>query len=145
MFAGISPYSIVIAKKLKEKKKKALIISNEINKKANTAAKKNIQLNKLQDYITLIPGDSKNLTKKTKEKFDIIIMPRPNLKETFLKTALNLSKKGTIIFYHGFGKKEDVINEIKKDTKNKIGKINIRKAGDIGPYIYRWQAKFKVK
>jgi tRNA (guanine37-N1)-methyltransferase len=145
MFAGISPYPIIIAKKLKEKKKKTLIISNEINKKANTAAKKNIQLNKLQDYITLIPGDSKNLTKKTKEKFDIIIMPRPNLKETFLKTALNLSKKGTIIFYHGFGKKEDVINEIKKDTKNKIGKINIRKAGDIGPYIYRWQAKFKVK
>ena len=145
MFAGISPYSIVIAKKLKEKKKKALIISSEINKRANIFAKKNIQLNKLQNYITLIPGDSKNLSKKTKEKFDIILMPRPNLKETFLKTALNLSKKGTIIFYHGFGKKEEVINEIKKDTKNKIGKIQIRKAGDIGPYIYRWQAKFKVK
>ena len=71
-------------------------------------------------------------------------MPRPNLKDTFLKTALKLSKKGTIIFYHGFGTKESVLEEIKKDTKGKIGKIKIRKAGDIGPYIYRWQAQFKV-
>ena len=50
-------------------------------------------------------------------------MPRPNLKDTFLKSALKLSKKGTTIFYHGFGTKEEVLSEIKKDTKNKIGKI----------------------
>jgi tRNA G37 N-methylase Trm5 len=72
-------------------------------------------------------------------------MPRPNLKETFLKEILKLSYKGTRIYYHGFGKKEDVLNEIKKDTKNKIGKIKIRKAGDIAPYEFRWLASFKVK
>lgn len=72
-------------------------------------------------------------------------MPRPNLKDTFLKTALKLSKKGTTIFYHGFGTKEEVLNEIRKDTKGKIGKVKIRKAGDIGPYVFRWQAIFKVK
>ena len=72
-------------------------------------------------------------------------MPRPNLKETFLPTALKFSKKGTTIFYHGFGTKEKVLNEIKKDTKGKTEKINIRKAGDIGPYKFRWQAQFKIK
>jgi len=128
MFAGISPY-----------------ISNELNKKANKESKRNIKLNKLQNYIKLINGDAKKLPIKIKNKFDIILMPRPNLKETFLKTALKLSKKGTIIFYHGFGTKEEVLSEIKKDTKGKIGKISIRKAGDIGPYAYRWQAIFKVK
>ena len=142
MFAGIAPYPIVIAKKLKQQKKQFHIYSNELNKKANQEAKKNIALNKLQKQITLIPGDAKKI--KTKQKFDIILMPRPNLKDTFLKTALKLSKKGTTIFYHGFGTKEEVLNEIKKDTKNKIKRIRIRKAGDIGPYVYRWQAVFKV-
>ncbi len=145
MFAGISPYPIVIAKKLKESKKKATIISNELNRKANNEAKKIIQLNKFQKEITLIGGDAKKLPLKLKDKFDIILMPRPNLKDTFLKTALKLSKKGTTIFYHGFGTKESVLKEIEKDTIGKIGKIKIRKAGDIGPYIYRWQAQFKVK
>jgi tRNA (guanine37-N1)-methyltransferase len=145
MFAGISPYPIVIAKKLKQSKKDAIIISNELNKKANSEAKKIIKLNKLQEKITLVGGDAKKLPIKLKEKQDIIIMPRPNLKDTFLKTALKLSKKGTTIFYHGFGTKEAVLKEIKKDTKGKIGKIKIRKAGDIGPYVYRWQAQFKVK
>jgi len=141
MFAGIAPYPIVIAKKLKQRKIDAKITANELNKKANIFAEKNIYLNKLENYITLKKGNAKNL----KGKFDIILMPRPNLKETFLKTALKLSKKGTTIFYHGFGTKENVLEEIKKETNNKIGKIIIRKAGDIGPHIYRWQAKFKVK
>ena len=145
MFAGISPYPIVIAKKLKQSKKQATMISNELNKKANIYGRKNIILNKLQNNIILIGGDAKKLPTKLKEKFEIILMPRPNLEDTFLKTALKLSKKGTIIFYHGFGTKKDVLDEIKKHTGNKIGKISIRKAGDIGPYKYRWQTKFKVK
>ena len=147
MFAGISPYPIVIAKKLKQAKKSFHIYANELNKKANKESERNIKLNKLQNYITLINGDASRLptTNYQLPKFDIILMPRPNLKDTFLKTALKLSKKGTTIFYHGFGTKESVLNEIKKDTKGKIGKIEIRKAGDIGPYIYRWQTQFKIK
>ena len=133
---------------------------------ANIAGKKNIILNNLQNKIILVEGDAKKLPTKLKElqakrtkltgglnvkgtlvpfRFDIILMPRPNLKDTFIDTALKLSKKGTTIFYHGFGTKEEVLNEIKENTKNKIGKISIRKAGDIGPYKYRWQAKFKVR
>ncbi|MFH0808584.1 MAG: hypothetical protein V1888_03130 [archaeon] len=145
MFAGISPYPITIAKKLKQANKKATIISNELNKKANKESERNINLNKLQDYIKLINGDAKKLPTKTYGAFDIILMPRPNLKDTFLETALKLSKKGTTIFYHGFGTYESVLKEIKKDTEDKIGRITIRKAGDIGPYAFRWQAIFKVK
>jgi len=145
MFSGVSPYPIVIAKKLSEKKKKAEIISNELNKKANVYGKKNIFLNKFEDYITLIEGNAENLPKKLKKKFDVILMPRPALKKTFLKTALMLSKKGTVIYYYGFGSMNDVLGEIKRDTKGKRGKILIRKAGDIGPSRYRWQARFRVK
>lgn len=152
MFAGIAPYPITIAKKLKQQKKNFHIYSNELNKEANRSAKENIAINKLQNQITLLPGDANKIHQNTKtpkhqntKNYDIILMPRPNLPETFLIPALKLSKPGTTIFYHGFGTKEKVLEEIKKDTKGKIGKITIRKAGDIGPYIFRWQAIFKVK
>lgn len=145
MFAGVCPYPIVIAKRLAKTKKKALIVSNELNEKAIFYGKKNISLNKLDKNISIIGGNANDLPKKLKKKFDVILMPRPNIKDTFLKTALKLSKKGTIIFYHGFGTKEEVLDEIKKETKGKIGEISIRKAGDIGPHKYRWQAVFKVK
>src|SRR5271157_243503 len=51
MFAGISPYSIVIAKLSKAGE----VYSNEINKKANEYAKLNIELNKLKNRVQLIP------------------------------------------------------------------------------------------
>ncbi len=147
MFGGIAPLPIVIAKILKQKNKlnNIKIISNELNRKANKYAEKNIKLNKFQDNILIMGGDAKKLPDKLKEKFDFILMPRPNLKETFLKTALKLSKKSAIIYYHGFGTKEGVINEIKQNTNNKISKIKIQKAGEIAPYKYRWLAVFKVK
>ncbi len=145
MFAGIAPYPITIAKKLKQAGKTATIISNELNKKANKFARENIRINKLQDYVSISRGDARKLPSIIKDKFDIILMPRPNLPATFLKTAIKLSKKGTTIFYHGFGTKEEVLKEIKKDTGDKIGAIKIRRAGDIGVYKYRWQAQFKVK
>jgi tRNA G37 N-methylase Trm5 len=144
MFSGVGPYPIVVAKILKRNGIKAKIFSNELNEKANYYEKKNIILNKLTDYVFQICGDARKIPKMTKEKFDVVLMPRPNIEETFLKTAIRVSKKGARIFYHGFGVEEKVIEEIRKDAGKKIGKIEIRKAGDIGPNIYRWQASFKV-
>lgn len=148
MFAGVAPYPIAIANKIKEKNRliKAEIISNELNRKANIFAEQNIKLNHFENYVHVVPGDSNKLPEKMKGfKADFIIMPRPNLKDTFLKATLKLSKKGTLIYYHGFGEKQQVIDEIKRDTNNKIGKISIEKAGEIAPYKFRWLAKFVVK
>ena len=142
MFAGVAPFPIVLARMLKSKKKKAQIISSELNKLASEYAEKNVRLNKLEDYIKVIEGDSRKLKE---EKFDVILMPRPNLEETFLDAALKFSKKGTRIYYHGFGTEEKVFDEIKKDAGKKIGKIKIRKAGDIAPRKWRWLAEFEVK
>ncbi len=145
MFAGVGPYPIVIAKKLQKNNFKFEIYSNELNKEANFYSEKNVKINKVEKNFYFVNGDAKKLTNKKIGKFDIILMPRPNIKDSFLDTAINLSKKGTTIFYHGFGDREGVIDEIKKDTKNRIGSIDIRKAGDIAPHKYRWQAKFKIK
>lgn len=145
MFSGVGPYPIVLAKKVKKLKIKSLIFSNELNKVANEYEKENILLNKVSDYVIQFPGDARTLPERLNHKFDVILMPRPNIQDTFLDVALKLSKRGTVIFYHGFGTKEKVLDEIKKDCGKRIGKIDIRKAGDIGPRVYRWQSTFKVK
>lgn len=143
MFAGVAPFPIVLARMLKTKKKSVKIISSELNKDASEYAKKNVKANKVENLVDVLVGDSRKL--KVKEKFDVILMPRPNLEETFLDAALKFSKKGTKIYYHGFGTEEKVLEEIKKDAGKKIGKIKIRKAGDIAPGKWRWQAEFSVK
>ncbi len=149
MFAGVSPYSIVIAKNSKAKK----VYSNEINREANKYAKLNIELNSLKDKVELIPGDMKKVTdnlKKQKKEFDVIVMPRPQLKETFLKQAFMLSKKGTRIFYYDFckiGEEKEIIDKIKEEAKKAKKKIKIlrkKKAGEIAPFKVRLRVDFVI-
>ncbi|MBI5803348.1 methyltransferase domain-containing protein [Candidatus Pacearchaeota archaeon] len=145
MFSGVGPFSIVIAKNSKAKK----VTSVEINKKANEYAEQNVELNKLKDKVELIQGNIKKIYKKI-PKFDVIVMPRPKLKETFLKEAFSLSKKGTRIFYYDFCK-EDEIEKLKGKIKNeakksgkKIKILNVKKAGEIGVYKFRMRIDLLV-
>jgi len=146
MFAGVAPFSIVIAKSSKADK----VYSNEINRTANKYAELNIQLNKLKDKVELISGDIKRVSKNIKKKFDVIVMPRPQLKDSFLEDAFKLTKKGTRIYYYDFCRIEDcdkIVDKIKeeaKKAKKKIKILNKKKAGEIAPYKIRFRVDFKV-
>lgn len=149
MFAGVGPFSIVIAKKSQAKK----IVSNEINREANKYAKLNLELNKVKNKIELANGDAKKVCEKFQEekrKFDFIVMARPNLRETFLEDAFKVSKKGTRISYYGFCRIEDVdkiVEQIKSEAKKSRKKIKILKtkaAGEIAPYKIRVRVDFKI-
>lgn len=148
MFAGVAPYSIVIAKNSKATR----VVSNEINRKANKYAELNIQLNKLKNKVEVLPGDIKRLVKqkKIKEKFDVIVMPRPRLKDTFLKEAFALSRKGTRIYYYDFCKIDEineVVNKVKQEAKacnKKIRIIKRKRAGEIAPFKVRIRLDFRV-
>jgi len=149
MFAGVAPFSIVIAKNSSAKK----VYSNEINRIANKYARLNVELNKVKNKIEFVDGDAKRVCEKLqneKKKFDVIVMARPNLKETFLQDAFKVSKKGTRIFYYGFCKVEDVdkvVGQIKEEAKLSKKKIKILKtkhAGEIAPYKIRVRVDFRV-
>ncbi|VVB80219.1 tRNA (guanine(37)-N1)-methyltransferase Trm5b [uncultured archaeon] len=151
MFGGVAPQAIVLAKLFKKNKLSIEIISSELNKKACEFAEKNVEMNKVQDYVQVVCGDSRkfcvNSASRKKDKFDFILMLRPNLEDTFLDAALKVAKKGTLIYYHGFGEEEKVRNEIERDLK-KFGKkykiTEFRKAGDIGVKKFRWNVKIKI-
>jgi len=144
MFAGVAPYSIVIAKNSRAKR----IYSNEINREANKYGRLNAELNKVKNKIIFLDGDIKKV--KLKNKFGVIVMPRPQLKETFLKEAFRFSKKGTKIYYYDFCKENEIdmiVNKIKNEAKKvhkKIKILKIKKAGEIAPYKFRVRVDFRV-
>lgn len=149
MFAGISPFPIVVAKNTKVKK----IYSNELNKKANEYGEINIKKNKVQDKVELVPGDIKKVAlklKADKKTFDLIMMTRPNLDETFLKEAFTLSRDGTRIYYHAFchvDDKEKQVEIIKSEAKKHgfdTRILNTKDIGDIAPGKVRFRIYFKV-
>ena len=146
MFSGVAPFPIVIAKHSKPKK----IISVELGKECAKYAKENIEMNKVENIISHIQGDVKRIIPKLKEKFEEIVMPRPNLEDTFLKDAFKVAKKNTIIIYYGFCAEKDLekmlaeLHEQSKKSKRKIKIINIKEAGDIAPYEHRYRIEMKV-
>ena len=149
MFSGVAPLPIVIAKNSKAKK----IVSVEINKEANKYAELNVELNKVKNKVEIVQGDIIKIAKKferEKIKFDVIAMPRPQLKENFLKEAFMLSKKGTKIFYYDFSLISEmnlVIDKIKngaKKYKKKIKILRTKIAGEIAPYKARVRIDFVV-
>ncbi len=149
MFAGVAPFSIVIAKNSSAKK----VYSNEINKEANKYGKLNVELNKLKNKIEFLDGDIKRIAlklKKQNKKFDVIVMPRPQLKDSFLEQAFMLSKKSTRIYYYDFCKEYEVnliVEKIKQEAEKAKKKIQIfqtKYAGEIAPYKNRVRVDFNV-
>ena len=152
MFAGVGPFSITIAKNSKANE----VYSLELGRECSKYAKENVKLNKLKN-MHVIQGDVKKVVRKrglsvkgnlVPLQFDRIVMPRPQLKDTFLQYAFEVIKKNGIINYYGFSKdKNDVVNDIKSDAKKakkKIRIIRVKKAGELAPYKFRWRVDFKV-
>lgn len=148
MFSGIAPQAIVLAKLLKHNKINAKIVCVELNKDACEFAKRNVYMNNLKNYIEIVEGDVKNFCQdaaKKRQKFDFILMLRPNLEDMFLEDAFKVSGKATSFYYHGFGEGElvrkETLGEIKR-LKKKVKIFKMRKAGDIAVKKFRWNISF---
>ncbi len=149
-FCGVGVYGIVTGKILKKEGlnyKKITMI--ELNRKAIKYAKENILLNKLENF-EIIQGDVKKILPQLKEKFEIILAPRPKLKDDFLKEIFLVSKKGTFVYYFDFIKKEEfknlkeIFKEKLKKFKKRIKIFKIKKAGEISPSKLRVLIIFKL-
>jgi len=145
MFSGVGVYPVVIAKM-----KQAQVTAIELGKDCNKYAKENVKLNYV-DNINLIQGDVKKKVNSKLGKFDIVVMARPNLRESFLKQGLSACKKGGRIFYYGFchvDEKKKMVEGLKQEAVGlgrRIKVIRVVKAGDIAPYKYRWRVEIRVE
>ncbi|MEK6927987.1 MAG: hypothetical protein AABX11_06155 [Nanoarchaeota archaeon] len=148
LFGGVAPFAIVIAKESKAKR----VVSVELGKDCSKYALENVKRNKLNN-VEIIQGDVKRvlpLMHKKKERYDRIVMARPNLKDSFLDVSFPLIRKNGMIHYYGFCKEEELdgmLEMIKWEAKNakiKIKIIGTRKAGDIGVRKFRYRVDVKV-
>lgn len=145
MFAGVGPYPIILSKHSKAKK----IYAVELGKDCAVYANENIKMNKI-DNVIFFQGDVKKIVPKFRKKFDRIMMPRPQLKETFLKEAFQVSRAGTIIHYYDFEIKKkiheiiDTVEKEAKKAKRKIKIIDFTPIREIAPYKYNMRLDFKV-
>jgi tRNA (guanine37-N1)-methyltransferase len=143
LFAGIGPFSILIAKKHKNVKVYAI----DINSEAVVFLKRNIVMNRVEKQVIPILGDARKiLQEKPLQKADRVIMNLPETSFDYLDVACKaLKKEGGIIHYYSFVNSSDQINSTKfrltkEVTKNKrqIKKIlSIKKVREVSPYTFQ--------
>ena len=147
MFAGVGVYPIVIYKYTKPEK----IVGVELGRECCKFFSENLLINKIPEgKIDVIQGDVKRKVNEGLGKFDVVIMARPNLKETFLKYGLLASRKGTKLYYYGFCKDDSVsamvgvLESEAKELKRKIKIVRTVPAGEIAPYKHRFRVEIEV-
>ena len=126
MFAGVGPFSILIAKK-----KNVEIHSIDINPDAFYYLKKNIEINKVRNVFPYL-GDCREIVKELPD-FDRIIMNLPKSSLDFMDTALNKIKKNGIIHLYSIKPKEEI----------KYNVIDIQKVKSYSPKVYVWRYDIK--
>jgi tRNA (guanine37-N1)-methyltransferase len=97
MFAGVGPFSILIAKK-----RGARVWSCELNEAAFKFHVENNRLNKVNGLIEMVEGDSMALPQKLGlgRFFDRILMAHPSRSNFFLPSALSMLAPGGVIHYY---------------------------------------------
>ena len=89
LFAGVAPFSIMIARYAKPR----LVYAVDLNKEAVDLAFENVKQNHVLETVEVIHGDAQNITKMIQEKADRIIMNLPFSAHRFFSTALSIAKK----------------------------------------------------
>lgn len=144
LFAGVAPFPVIIAKKTG-----ARVTSVELGRVCCKYARENVKLNKLNN-LRVIQGDVKKLNRllDKSEKYEVIVMPRPQLKDTFLEYVWKFCKPKTRVYYYDFGKDvSDIVEKVESEARKARKKIKIlgfKKAGDIAPYKFRFRVDFII-
>lgn len=150
LFAGIGPFSIIIAKK----NPSVRVYACDINPDAYQYLVENIRLNKVEDRVKTHLGDARELSERElREVGDRIIMNLPMSSEMYLDAARNaLKKDGGIVHLHVFLEKgvdadekyagiEDSLRKLDCETRL----ISSRRIREVAPFKYHWGFDIEVK
>lgn len=149
MFAGIGPFSILIARKQPEVEK---VPSIEINPQAIEYMKENVKLNKVEGKVIPILGDVKEKSQDWFNQCDRVVMPLPHKAKEYLDLAGKCLKpeRGVIHLYiieseeNMEEKTEILMEEFRKETNYKIA-YKIRKVLPYAPGVYKYCVDIQAK
>lgn len=143
MFAGVGPYSLLIAKR----HEKVLIHSIDINPYAIEFHLTNNILNKVEEKIVTYRGDAGYIiTKYLTGSADRVLMPLPGLAIKYIPSALKALKKEGVIhaYLHiPYAKKEmEAVEKAEEIVKKEISRFNYKissveglRVREIGPRV----------
>jgi len=138
MFAGVAPFSIMIAKYANPK----IIYAIDKNLEAVKYAQENVRRNNLLDKIDVIHADAKevpDILNKKDVKADRIIMNLPFSAYLFFKYALKVSRSNSIIHYYDILSEEkienrlDSLKKIAEKNKTTLTNLDVRKIKTYAP------------
>jgi tRNA (guanine37-N1)-methyltransferase len=118
LFAGVGPFSILIAKTHPD----AQVHAVDLNPQAIQQLKQNIRLNRLTGKVHPHLGDARNIINtKLKGTADRVIMNLPEKAIDYLDTACQaLKPEGGTLHFYCFTNKTDNLTDLKKHFKSKI-------------------------
>lgn len=119
MFAGVGPYSILIAKNQPTSR----VYSIDINPDAFRYLKENILANGVADRVIPILGDAREATaRQLKGVASRVIMNLPSEARNFLEAAARaLTPESGTLHYYAFASRTDDLDTIKKSIRATIG------------------------
>jgi len=138
MFAGVAPFSIMIAKYSSPK----IVYAIDKNEYAVKFAKQNIKNNNVLDKIEVIHADAKGVYRilnQKNAKVDRVIMNLPFSAHSFFTNALEIIGNNGVIHYYDIQKEEKIherINKLKKTAKENrvvLKNLNVRKIKTYAP------------
>ena len=151
MFAGVGPFSVLIAKKHVNTRVHAL----DVNPEAYSFLKKNVVVNRVVDKVTPILGDARQvINERLAGVADRVIMNLPEKAIEYVDVACKaLKPKGGIIHYYEFvnqpepvKKAEGRLAEAIKQTKRELQKIiHVRIVRGVAPFTYQVVVDAKIK
>jgi len=142
MFAGVGPFSILIAKMANAK-----IYAIDKNPSAIELLKRNIQINKLKGTVIPILGDARDVIRKQLEKnvADRVIMNLPLSADKFLDVAFYALKNEGIIHFYTVKRENEPYDRIFDFLKSKAEEegyklervLTCRKVKEIAPHEFQ--------
>lgn len=133
LFPGVGPFPIVIAKV----QPNVTINAIELNPDAVRYMEENIRLNRMQEKITPLLGDVKEVVpKKFVNYADRILMPLPRGADKFLGEAFIAARKNCIIHFYHFASEKNPFEEAEK-LVIKEARLRGRKVKIVGKRIVR--------
>ena len=145
MFAGVGPFSILIAKKFPD----AQVIAIDKNPDAIYYLKENVKLNKVNN-VEIKEGDARDIAKDISEA-DHIIMNLPHSGLEFLDAALGMIRKGGVIHFYAMSHEDDLyegilmkIKEIAGNAGFHVNPLDKRIVRPYAPYQHNICIDFQV-
>jgi tRNA (guanine37-N1)-methyltransferase len=101
MFAGVGPFAIPFAKRGAE------VVGTDLNETAIEYLRENAARNGVEDRITAIHGDVRDVADEYADWADRLVMNLPHSADDFLETAVRLAGDDAVIHYYDIQHEDD--------------------------------------